>query len=37
MRLMETGRGKKEPLDGRNMGMTGIYAQVEDGKRGATR
>ena len=34
MRLMESGRGRKGTLDRRNLGLTGNWAQVEDGKGG---
>ena len=34
VRLMEAGRGRKGPLDGRDLGLAGTWAQVEDGKGG---
>ena len=32
--MMEAGIGRKGPLDGRKLGPTGTWAQVEDGKGG---
>ena len=34
MRLMETGRGRKGPLDDRTLGPTGTWEHVEDVKGG---
>ena len=34
MKVMETGRGRKGTPDGITLGMTGTWAQVEDGKGG---
>ena len=34
VRLMERVRGRKVPMDGRTLGTTGTWEQVEDGKRG---
>ena len=33
MRVMESEREKKGPLDGRTLGLTGTWAQVEDNKK----